>query len=81
MENELSDNWDPEQITLAQYKSVLKALEDLEMNEQAFVIDSNGARRSVTKVDYQWLMRRESRLLERLNSYSGRSSVNLYAKD
>ena len=81
MENELSDNWNPEQITLAQYKSVLKALEDLEMNEQAFVIDSNGARRSVTKVDYQWLMRRESRPLERLNIYSGRSSVNLYAKD
>ena len=74
-------DWKPEQETLAQYKSVLKALEDLEMNEQAFVIDSNGARRSVTKVDYQWLMRRESRLLERLNSYSGRSSVNLYAKD
>ena len=77
----MSENWNPEQITLAQYKSVLKALEDLEMNEQAFVIDSNGARRSVTKVDYQWLMRRESRLLERLNIYSGRSSVNLYAKD
>ncbi len=75
------ENWNPEQDALKQYRSVLKALDDLEINEQSFIVDSNGARRAVTKADYQWLSQRETRLLARLNKYSGRSSVNLYAKD
>ena len=77
----VSTEWDPLEDTKAQYKSVVNALLDLEEGEQSFVIDSNGARRAVTKADYQCLSQRESRLLARLNKLTGRSASNLYAKD
>ena len=77
----VSTNWDPVEDTMTQYKSVVNALQELEEGEQSFVIDSNGARRAVTKADYQWLSQRESRLLARLNKLTGRCATNLYARD
>ncbi|MFK7827224.1 MAG: hypothetical protein AB8G05_23975 [Oligoflexales bacterium] len=62
------------QETEKQYKSVLRALEEIELNGSGFLIESNGAKRSVTRKDYDGLVMRERRLLARLNKLSGNST-------